>query len=83
MAKFRLDIFCALIHLPAMTETIRMPTPAQIRKLALEKELTIPALCRRADLVPETFYRWEAGRGTPTVSTVQRLLDVLQGTAKQ
>lgn len=54
-----------------------MPTPQWVRDAAEAKGLTLAALCRRADLDTATFYRWESGKGTPTLGTIQRLLDAL------
>lgn len=59
-------------------KSIQIPTPEQIRAAAKSKGLTVAALCRRADMDTATFYRWEAGTGTPTLGTVQRLLDAIE-----
>jgi predicted transcriptional regulator len=57
--------------------TIKLPTPDWIRDQATARGLSIPALCRRADMHPESFYRWNAGLGTPTLATVQKMLDAI------
>lgn len=57
--------------------TMQLPTPAEIEAAADAKGLTIAALCRRADIDAATFRRWKAGDGTPTMATVQKMLDAI------
>lgn len=64
------------MHYRAMT-AIQMPTPEAILEAAQAKGLTLASLCRRADMDTATFYRWKAGRGTPTLGTIQRMLDAI------
>jgi predicted transcriptional regulator len=75
MAKMRVDEFRDLGHGLPMTT---LPTPDSIREAAKKKGLTIAALCRRADMDTATFYRWEYGRGSPTLGTIKRLLDAIE-----
>jgi predicted transcriptional regulator len=60
-----------------MVLVMEMPTPDQIAEAALEKGLSIGALCRRADVDAAIFYRWKAGRSSPTMRTIQKMLDAI------
>lgn len=55
---------------------ITLPTPFEIERLALERGLSIAAMCRRADLDPSIFFRWKAGNDI-TLGSISRLLDAL------
>lgn len=58
-------------------DAINMPTPELIREAAKAKGLTVASLCRRADMDKATFYRWEKKEGTPTLGSIQKLIDAL------
>jgi transposase-like protein len=53
----------------------RIPGYRDIERLAFDGQVSMGELCRRAGVHPSTFRYWKAGRSSPTVSTVQALLD--------
>jgi transcriptional regulator with XRE-family HTH domain len=61
----------------ASMDAVNLPTPQWVREAVKAKGTTLARLCRKADMDPATFYRWEAGKGTPTMGTIQRLLTAL------
>lgn len=75
--KNTVDYLFPRLHHPLMT-AIQMPTPETILKAAEAKGLTLASLCRRADLDTATFYRWKSGKGTPTLGTIQKMLDAIE-----
>ena len=73
---------CGLTDFPRICdgvpmEAINMPTPEWIKEAARTKGLTIAALCRRADMDTATYYRWANGDGSPTLGTIQKMLDAI------
>ena len=54
------------------TEPSAFPDAGEIAMLAKAGGLTIPQLCRRAEIAPSTFYRWRKG-SEMTVSNARRL----------
>jgi transcriptional regulator with XRE-family HTH domain len=57
----------------------RFPVPRDIERLAFEAGGSIAALCKRAKVTPQTFRNWKFGRFSPSLDTVQRLVEA--GTA--
>jgi predicted transcriptional regulator len=56
---------------------MQLPTPHDIELLAAQSGISIPEASRQAAIRPEWFTRWKAGRTTPTLRTLQRVIDVL------
>jgi hypothetical protein len=57
----------------------RFPTPRDVERLAFEAGVTIAVLCQRAGVSSQAFRNWKFGRVSPTLSTVQKLVEA--GTA--
>jgi transcriptional regulator with XRE-family HTH domain len=53
----------------------RIPSYRDIERLAFEGRVSMEELCRRAAVNSSTFRYWKSGRSTPSVATVQALLD--------
>jgi hypothetical protein len=53
----------------------RFPIPRDIERLAFEAGVSIAALCKRAKVTPQTFRNWKFGRFSPSLDTVQRLVE--------
>ena len=53
----------------------RIPGWRDIERLAFEGRISMSELCRRAEVHGTTFRKWKGGRTSPTVATVQALLD--------
>jgi len=58
---------------------MNIPLPSEIKAAALGRGLSIGAMCRRADVDPALFYRWQNGSASPTLATVQKMLDAIEG----
>ena len=56
---------------------IVLPTPRMIEELAFERHLSMTEVCRRASISPSVFVRWKSGQSSPTLATVQKMLDAL------
>lgn len=59
-------------------DEIPIPTPKQVEDAAERRSLTIAQMCRRADIDPQTFHRWKAGKGMPTLASIQRMKDAIE-----
>jgi transcriptional regulator with XRE-family HTH domain len=65
-----------------MAETpFRFPTVRDIERLAFEGRISMEELCRRAGIHPNTFRHWKSGRNSPSIATVQALVDAGQAAA--
>jgi hypothetical protein len=53
----------------------RFPVPRDIERLAFEAGVSLAALCRQAGVTPQSFRNWKFGRVSPSLDTVQRLVD--------
>jgi transcriptional regulator with XRE-family HTH domain len=53
----------------------RIPGYRDIERLAFEGRISMEELCRRAAINSSTFRYWKSGRSTPSVATLQALLD--------
>jgi hypothetical protein len=53
----------------------RIPGPRDIERLAFEGQISMVELCRRAQIDPSTFRYWKMGRSSPSIATVQALID--------
>jgi transcriptional regulator with XRE-family HTH domain len=53
----------------------RIPGWRDLERLAFEGRISMEELCRRAEVNSSTFRYWKSGRSTPSVATVQALLD--------
>jgi DNA-binding transcriptional regulator YiaG len=71
-----IDIIQTASH--SLDMKLKIPEPKEIEAAAKAKGLSIAALCRRADIDPSTFNRWAAGRGVPSVRSVQRMIDAIE-----
>lgn len=56
---------------------IILPKHQDFEAIAYDAHLTMRAVCIKAGVAPNLFYAWKAGRGTPTLATLQKLVDVL------
>jgi transcriptional regulator with XRE-family HTH domain len=54
----------------------RLPTVRDIERLAFDGRISMEELCRRAEIHPSTFRYWKSGRSSPSLATVQALIDV-------
>jgi hypothetical protein len=59
--------------------SFHFPVPRDIERLAFEAGVSIAALCKRAKVTSQTFRNWKFGRFSPSLDTVQRLVEA--GTA--
>lgn len=59
-------------------DQFRIPTATDIERRAKAMGLSIPDLCKRADISASTFYRWLAGESVIKVDVANRLLEVVQ-----
>lgn len=59
-----------------MSEIV-LPTPEDIVARLAKMNMSEAAMCRRADIAPETWQRWKQGRGIPTIRIVQQIVDVI------
>lgn len=57
---------------------LSVPTPDEIEAAAQRIGLSIAALCRKADVAAEIFYRWRSGPGSITTRNLERLLEALR-----
>lgn len=55
-----------------------LPTPSQIEARAKSVGLTIPEICRKAEIAPSTFWRWKNGKTSPSLAVCQRLLEATE-----
>lgn len=55
-----------------------LPTPDDIRHLAIKAGISMEEACRRAGIAGNTFRRWAANQHSPRLATVQALQNVLQ-----
>jgi transcriptional regulator with XRE-family HTH domain len=53
----------------------RLPTVRDIERLAFDGRISMEELCRRAEIHPTTFRYWKSGRSSPSMATVQALID--------
>jgi len=53
----------------------RLPTVRDIERLAFDGRISMEELCRRAEIHPTTFRHWKSGRSSPSMATVQALID--------
>jgi hypothetical protein len=60
---------------PMPNGAFRIPSWRDLERLAFEGRISVSELCRRAEVHGTTFRKWKAGRSSPTVATVQALLD--------
>jgi predicted transcriptional regulator len=58
--------------------TIPMPSPSDIEVAAEARHLSIAAICRQADIDQTAFRRWKAGKGMPSLRTIQKMIDVIE-----
>jgi len=55
----------------------RIPTPQEIEDRAYDVRLSLTGLCRAAEISPHVMIGWKAGRSSPTLANLQRVLDTL------
>lgn len=55
----------------------KLPTAEDIEARAKAASLSIAELCRQAGVAQSTFHRWRGEKTSPSVETVQRMLDVV------
>lgn len=48
---------------------------AEVEAVAKRVGLTLTGLCREAGVDRSVLHRWKAGKGTPTIRTLNRLLE--------
>jgi hypothetical protein len=52
-----------------------IPTARDVERLAFEAGVSIGTLCNRAGVTSQSFRSWKFDRASPSLRTVQRLLD--------
>jgi predicted transcriptional regulator len=57
---------------------LSIPTPQDVQDAAKSKGWTIKALCIKAGISQETFFRWRDGRHSIQVNKLQAMLDALK-----
>ncbi|WP_407646346.1 helix-turn-helix domain-containing protein [Gluconobacter vitians] len=57
-----------------------LPTPQQIEQSAADKGMTMREVCSLSGMARSTFQRWKAGKTSPTVATVNRMMDAIYST---
>ena len=67
---------------PMAESPYRLPTVRDIERLAFDGQISMEELCRRAGIHPTTFRYWKAGRSSPSLATVQALIDAGLAAAK-
>lgn len=53
-------------------------TAADIEARARAAGLSMPEVCKRADIAVSTFWRWKAGKTEPGIGVYQRLVAVTE-----
>lgn len=53
------------------------PTPQQIEQSAADKGLTMREVCALSDVARSTFQRWKSQKTSPTVSTINRMIEAI------
>jgi predicted transcriptional regulator len=61
---------------------IEIPTPRDVRRLAIDATISIPEACRRAGLMPKVFTEWERARTNPGIENVRKIVAELQKALK-
>lgn len=54
-----------------------IPTPTDVQIMAVRAGISMTKACSRAGLSPQVFQRWKAGRGSPSIKSVTKLLNAL------
>jgi predicted transcriptional regulator len=57
---------------------IHLPTWGEIEAACDAAGLTVAAMCRRADIDQAAFSRWKGGKGTPSLRTIQKMVDAIK-----
>lgn len=52
-------------------------TPADIKRLAAERGLTLASVCAKAGIATSTFTRWQAGHTEPTLTVYRRIVEAV------
>ena len=67
----------AIISYHAMGRAL---TALEIEAKARKAGLPIRALCKRAEISVTTFWRWKAGKHSPSIEIYRRLYEAVEGT---
>lgn len=62
----------------SLMNQIHIPTWNEIEEACATAGLTVAAMCRRADIDQAAFSRWKSGKGTPTLGTIQKMVDAIR-----
>ncbi|WP_408870821.1 helix-turn-helix domain-containing protein [Gluconobacter cerinus] len=54
-----------------------LPTPQQIEQSAADEGLTMREVCSLSGMARSTFQRWKSGKTSPTVTTINRMMDAI------
>lgn len=57
-------------------------TPADIKRLASERGMTMAAVCAKAGIATSTFSRWQAGKTEPSIGVYRQIVDAIGGAAQ-
>ena len=61
----------------------RVLTASEIEARARRAGMSVREFCERAEIALSTFYRWKAGKHSPSVATYERLCQVIEKPAKR
>lgn len=56
-------------------------TPTEVEARAKAVGLTMPEVCKLADIAVSTFWRWKHGKTNPSIDVYQRLIDATERAA--
>lgn len=56
---------------------------ADVEAVARRVGLTVTGLCREAGVDRGVLHRWKAGKGTPTIRTLNRLLEAAEAVQRR
>ncbi|MDE2468211.1 MAG: helix-turn-helix transcriptional regulator [Bradyrhizobium sp.] len=68
---------CNFAHMIARMNDADLLSPKEIERLAGERGMSLPELCRAAGISHTTFYRWKAGKTVPSIDIYKRICDAL------
>lgn len=61
-----------------MPYVAKLPTAQEIAEAAARKGISPRSVCRRADLDAAVMLEWLQGKRNPSITNVQKLIDVIE-----